>query len=333
MIDLINDFESQLDQGSVFALATVIETWRSAPRSEGASMMVLSDGTMIGSVSGGCVESTVVKEAIEMMESGAKAKRLSFGVTDEDAWSVGLSCGGKIDLWLEIVKDHPVWRKLIAQVGSNSGCVLVNGLEQHYGAISIFTEEGLEGALEAHDISEVCKQAYAQHKTQIYEDYFLNVFPSKSRLVIIGAAHVTLDLIRLAHTFNFETIVIDPRGIFTKEERFGVKPHRIYSDWPAEILPRIKLDSDTYVVVLTHDPKIDDQALKIVLETDVAYVGALGSKKTHAKRTLRLKDAGVAEEQIEQIYGPVGLNINARQPAEIALSIMAQIIGVKNQHL
>jgi len=332
MIEILNEFESQLDQGSVFALATVINTWRSAPRAEGAAMIILPDGTMFGSVSGGCVESTVVKEARELMGSGGEARRLSFGVTNEDAWSVGLSCGGEIEVWLETVEDQKVWRKLIELVRSNQGCVLVTGLEQYNGSRAIFTGEGLD-ELEALDLAEACKQAYIQHKTQISEGYFLNVFPSKSRLVIIGAAHVTLDLVKLAGAFNFETIVIDPRGIFTKEDRFGVKPDQIYNDWPAEVLPDIKLDADTYVVVLTHDPKIDDQALKIVLDAGVAYVGALGSKKTHAQRTMRLKDAGVPEEQIEQIYGPVGLNINARQPAEIALSIMAQIIGVKNQHL
>ena len=333
MIEILNEFESQLDQGGSFALATVISTWRSAPRSEGAAMMILPDGTMIGSVSGGCVESTVVKEALELMETGGVGRRLCFGVSNEDAWSVGLSCGGAIEVWLEMVREQSVWRKLIELIRSNQGCVLATGLEQHNGDQAIFSEEGLEGALQAQDLAETCKQAYSQHKTQISADCFLNVFPSKSRLVIIGAAHVTLDLIKLAGAFNFETIVIDPRGIFTNEARFGDKPDRIYNEWPAEVLPEIKLDADTYVVVLTHDPKIDDQALKIVLEAGVAYVGALGSNKTHAQRTLRLKEAGVPEEQIEKIYGPVGLNINARQPAEIALSIMAQIIGVKNQYL
>ena len=165
------------------------------------------------------------------------------------------------------------------------------------------------------------------------DGYFLNVFSAKSRLIIIGAAHVSLDLIRLAHMYYFETIVIDPRGIFTNDNRFNIKPDQKYKEWPAEVLPSLKLDADTYVVVLTHDPKIDDQALKIALDSEVAYVGALGSRKTHAKRTVRLKESGLSDEQIERIHGPVGVNINARQPAEIALSIMAQIIEVKNQFL
>lgn len=331
MVDILNDFESWLSSGKPFALATVIKTWRSAPRSEGAAMMVSANGTMIGSVSGGCVESTVIKEALQLLKSGG-SKRLSFGVSDEDAWSVGLSCGGQIDVWLEVVSDNAVWRKLIALIQSNEGCVLITGLEPKEGR-AIYTSDGIEGDQGYENLLNTCQIAYFQHKTQVTDGYFINVFPSKCRLVIIGAAHVSLDLIWLAHMHHFETIVVDPRGIFTNENRFNIKPDQMFKEWPAEVLPTLKLDADTYVVVLTHDPKIDDQALQIVLGSDVAYVGALGSRKTHAKRAVRLKEAGLSEEQIDRIHGPVGVSINARQPAEIALSIMAQIIEVKNQFL
>jgi len=294
-------------------------------------MMVSRDGNMIGSVSGGCVESTVVKEAQQLLKSGG-SKRLSFGVSDEDAWSVGLSCGGQIDVWVEVVSDNKVWRKLIERIQSNEGCVLITGLEQKEGK-SLYGTDGVVGDQVDEKLQNTLNIAYKQHKTQIAEGYFLNVFPAKSRLIIIGAAHVSLDLIQLAHMYHFETIVIDPRGIFTDDHRFNIKPDQIFKEWPAEVLPSLSLDSDTYVVVLTHDPKIDDQALQIVLASDVAYVGALGSRKTHAKRTVRLKEAGLSEEQIDRIHGPVGVSINARQPAEIALSIMAQIIEVQNQFL
>jgi xanthine dehydrogenase accessory factor len=286
---------------------------------------------MIGSVSGGCVESTVVKEAQQLLKSGG-SKRLSFGVSDEDAWSVGLSCGGRIDVWLELVSDNKVWRQFIERIQSNEGCVLITGLEEKE-VKALYWKDGWLGDQVDENLLNTCRIAYKQHKTQITDGIFLNVFPAKSRLIIIGAAHVSLDLIRLAHMHHFETIVIDPRGIFTNDNRFNIKPDQMYKEWPAEVLPSLRLDSDTYVVVLTHDPKIDDQALQIVLALEVAYVGALGSRKTHVKRTVRLKEAGLSDEQIERIHGPVGVNINARQPAEIALSIMAQIIEIKNQFL
>ena len=332
MVDIINEFEQWLNGDKEFALATVIRTWRSAPRTEGASMMVSKDGTMIGSVSGGCVESAVVKEAQQLLEDGAIGKRLAFGVSNEDAWSVGLSCGGKIEIWLQVIRDESPWRGIVEDVRSGQGMVLISGLEEKEGTNVVLKEGNAEEQL-ADDLLKASGLAYTQHKTQVWENYFLNVFPARSRLIMIGAAHVTLDLLKLAKIYDFETIVIDPRGIFTNDERFEYRPDQLYTDWPAEILPELKLDADSYVVVLTHDPKIDDQALKIVLETDVAYIGALGSRKTHAKRMTRLKDSGVSVEQIERIYGPVGLSINARQPSEIALSIMAQIIGVKNQYL
>lgn len=332
MVDILKDFESWLNDGPPFALATVIKTWRSAPRSEGAAMMVSRDGNMIGSVSGGCVESSVVKEAQQLLEAGG-SKRLSFGVSDEDAWSVGLSCGGQIDVWLETVTDNDIWRKLIQLIKSNEGCVLISGLEQKEEIKTLYLYDRIEGDQSDENLLNTTRIAYKQHKTQIADGFFLNVFPAKSRLIIIGAAHVSLDLIQLAHMYHFETIVIDPRGIFTDDHRFNIKPDQIFKEWPAEVLPSLSLDSDTYVVVLTHDPKIDDQALQIVLASDVAYVGALGSRKTHAKRTARLQEAGLSEEQIDRIHGPVGVSINARQPAEIALSIMAQIIEVQNQFL
>ena len=332
MVDILDDFESWLKKGTPFILATVIQTWRSAPRQQGAAMMISTEGTMVGSVSGGCVEASVIKAAQQMLQHHEDPKRLSYGVTDEDAWSVGLSCGGSIEIWLETVFEQEVWKELVRQIRSGIGCVLVSGLEKKENFKAIYSDS-LTYHIEDEDLIELSKQAYQHHKTQVVQGYFLNVFPAKSRLIIIGAAHVTLDLVQLAKLYNFETIVIDPRGIFTNEERFENRPDRLITNWPAEVLPEMKLDADTYVVVLTHDPKIDDQALKIVLGSEVAYVGALGSRKTHAKRTIRLKEDGVPEKEIERIYGPVGLNINARQPAEIALSIMAQIIGVKNQYL
>ena len=152
-------------------------------------------------------------------------------------------------------------------------------------------------------------------------------------MMIIGAAHLTADLVDLAQQFDFETIIIDPRGVFTQKTHFKTPPDQTFEDWPAEVLPRFALDNYTYAVLLTHDPKIDDQAIHIFLKSDVAYIGALGGRKTQGKRRTRLLEAGFTEEEVDRIKGPVGININAKKPREIALSILAEAIQERNRYL
>ena len=152
-------------------------------------------------------------------------------------------------------------------------------------------------------------------------------------MIIIGAAHITADLVQLGHEFDFETIVIDPRGIFAKNTTFAVKPDRISEKYPSEVLNDFELDPYTYAVILSHDPKIDDNALQILLRSKVAYIGALGSRKTHEKRTARLKLAGFTDQEISHIEAPIGIDINAQGAKEIALSIMGAVIKAKNAYL
>jgi len=344
MIDIIPGIEKWLMANKTFALATVIQTWRSAPRMIGSSMAISSDMEVLGSVSGGCVEGSVMKEAEEVLETGIP-KRLSYGVSDEDAWTVGLSCGGQIEVWLERFiafeeesEGPKIWEAMNKAIKDNKGCALASNLSGNSWHHTLLFPDGRSvGRVATESISNAVQGAYRQHKNQIVflpeGEVFINVFPSKSRLVIIGAAHVSVDLVDLAHQFNFETIVIDPRGIFGSKDRFGTPPDQLFNDWPVEVLPQLKLDTDTYLVVLTHDPKIDDQALHIALESEVPYIGALGSRKTHAKRVARLEEAGFSEEQIARIHGPVGVAINALQPKEIALSIVGELVKVKNQFL
>ena len=343
MIDIIPGIEKWLEEKKTFALATVIQTWRSAPRMIGSSMAISKDMEILGSVSGGCVEGNVMKEAEEVLRDGVP-KRLSYGVTDEDAWTVGLSCGGQIDVWLERFlifddesEEQEIWLALRASVLNNQGCALVTNLSTGSWKHSLYYPNGdCIGAPINETLAQLTMEAYGRHKNQIVSipdgDVFINLFSAKSRLVIIGAAHISVDLVALAHQFNFETIVIDPRGIFSSKDRFSTSPDQLHNSWPAEILPELKLDADTYLVVLTHDPKIDDQALHLALESSVPYIGALGSKKTHAKRTARLEEAGFSKEQIDRIHAPVGVAINARQPKEIALSIVGELVQVRNQY-
>jgi len=342
MIDIFSEIQNFVDENKEFALATVIFTWGSAPRLPGSSMAITSDMKIEGSVSGGCVEGAVIEEAMEALKTG-KPKKLSFGVSNEEAWSVGLTCGGKLGVFVErfmVFEDDPkekeVWESLKNSAHNNHACILLSKMTGESGShLLVYPDGRAIGHKQDNGLIQMALELYKERRNKIIEnqgeEYFASIFPKKNRLLVIGAAHISVDLVDLAHQFNFETIVIDPRGLFTKNSRFSIPPDQLYQEWPEEILPELEPDEDTYAVLLTHDPKIDDQALNYLLKSKVAYIGALGSSRTHEKRISRLRKAGFGEEEISQIRGPVGINISAKRPKEIALSILAEIIKVKNR--
>ncbi|MCB0598903.1 MAG: XdhC family protein [Lewinellaceae bacterium] len=344
MKELLPYLQEWADKGHEFAIATVIQTWGSSPRPVGSTMLVSKDMEMAGSVSGGCVEGAVIREAMPLIENGT-AKRLAFGVADEDAWAVGLSCGGKIQVFTERFlafdprpEEQAAWALLREKLENNQPCILVSRLEDGQGHHTVLLPDGsAAGQPVAEGLKAEALRAYRERKSQSVEwegqQFFLQVFPSRSQLLIIGAAHITADLIQLGHLYDFETIVIDPRGVFAHKSKFPQAPDQLIDQYPAEVLNDFTLDAYTYAVVLSHDPKIDDNALHILLPSDIAYIGALGSKKTHAKRVKRLQEAGFSDEAIARIHAPIGLDINAKTPKEIALAIMGEIIGVKNAYL
>jgi len=344
MREIFPSIDYWIKQDKDFTIATVTKTWGSAPRLVGSSMAISKDEEILGSVSGGCVEGAVIKAAMPILDSG-QPELLHFGVSDEDAWSVGLSCGGKIDVFVErfLNKENDPVEQLILEnlqtaIQKNQGCVLVSRISGAKSAHLFVRHDGSHiKNLETDGLIEKAKQAYQERKNQIIEhegiQYFAHVFEPKSQMIIVGAAHISVDLVDLAKQFGFETIVIDPRGIFTNNTEFTNAPDHTHQDWPAEVLPNYNLDAYTYAVLLTHDPKIDDQALHMLLKSDVAYIGALGSKRTAAKRVARLTEAGFSEEEIAKIHGPIGMNIKAKRPKEIALSIMGEVISVKNAFL
>ncbi|MCB9296024.1 MAG: XdhC family protein [Lewinellaceae bacterium] len=344
MKELLPYLQEWTNKNHEFAIATVIQTWGSSPRPVGSTMLVTKDTEMAGSVSGGCVEGAVIREAMPLIKEG-KAKRLAFGVADEDAWAVGLSCGGKIQVFTERFlafderpKERAAWALLREKLEGNQPCILVSRLEDGQGWHSVILPDGTAaGQPVAEALKAEALRAYRERKSQSVERegtaYFLQVFPSRSQMLIIGAAHITADLIQLGHLYDFETIVIDPRGVFAHKSQFPQAPDQLLDKYPAEVLNDFTLDAYTYAVVLSHDPKIDDNALHILLPSDIAYIGALGSKKTHAKRVARLKAAGFSDEAIARIHAPIGLDINAKTPKEIALAIMGEIIKVKNAYL
>ncbi|MEM6723604.1 MAG: XdhC family protein [Bacteroidota bacterium] len=343
MKDVFPELNEWVKQNKRFALATVINTWGSAPRVVGSVMAISEDREIIGSVSGGCVEGAVMKKAKQLLNENS-AEKLDFGVTDEEAWTVGLSCGGKIGVYVEpfvafseAQNEQVVWAHLQSALQTNKGLVYITALQGLSAHAVVLPDGQLKGTIQAEGLVEEALRAYGERKNQTIEMdgqfYFLQVFPRKAQLLIVGAAHITVDLVALAKQFDFETVVIDPRGIFSEKTQFPVQPDHLYVDWPAEILPKYDLDAYSFAVLLTHDPKIDDQALHLLLRSDVAYIGALGSRRTHAKRIKRLTEAGFSESEIEQIHGPIGVSINAKLPKEIALSILGQIIQVKNRYL
>ena len=341
MKDLLPKIKEWIVANKPFAIATVIKTWGSSPRPVGSTLIVSQDMEMSGSVSGGCVEGAVIKAALPLIKKGQGAL-VHFGVSDEEAWEVGLSCGGKIDVFIELflAYDHrpaeiEVWKEWLKKLENNEPCVLMTrlteGTTQH---LLILPDRRALGQQISTQLIEEGLRVYKERKHQVIENegvrYFVQVFPRKSQLLIIGAAHITVDLVTLGKMFGMETIVIDPRGFFANKTQFETTPDKVVEKYPAEVLSDYSLDAYTYAVVLSHDPKIDDNALHILLKSNVAYIGALGSRKTQAKRVARLELAGFSPEEIARIHAPVGINIKAKTPKEIALSIMSEIISVKN---
>lgn len=341
MLDIIDEIRRLVDQDKPFVLARVISTWGSAPRGVGSGMIITEDHEVAGSVSGGCIEGAVIREADQVLKNGT-AKELSFGISNEDAWSVGLTCGGKISVFLEKFlafdkEGKEIWETMDAMIRDDKSFVLITRMDNSNYRHGLYAAQKTHKGEIPSKIKSKSKNVLKTNKSLTFESegskYFLHIFPEKPKLLIVGAAHISLDLIRLGKMYGFETILVDPRRIFTKQSRFDVKPDLIYNEWPEIVFPNLDLGERTFAVLLTHDPKIDDQALDFLLNSNVAYIGALGSRKTHIKRVGRLREKGFADEKINKIIGPVGLDINAKEPVEIALSIMAQIIEEKNKGL
>lgn len=308
--DLLAAAEAWARAGRGVALATVVETWGSAPRPVGSHLVIDGEGNFLGSVSGGCVEGAVIEEAVGVIESG-QGKRLTFGVADETAWRVGLSCGGRISVYVA-----PLAGAL--EVLSN-----LNAARAKREAVALITDMQT-GALSLAQPDAALAEAFRAGRSGLSEDgkTFVDVHVPGVTLVVIGAVHISQALAEMARLVGLPVTIIDPRTAFATPERFpGVA---LRAEWPEEALKTLPLDTYTALIALTHDPKIDDGAIRAALTAGCFYVGALGSRKTHAKRCERLADLGAA---LARIKAPIGLDIGALSPAEIAVSILAQVIG------
>lgn len=300
--------------GKGAALATVIETWGSAPRRVGAQLVVSGEGDMEGSVSGGCVEGAVVIEALEALEQG-QSRILEYGVSDGDAFAVGLACGGTIRVLVEPIGPaipEEMLADLCAARASRRPVAYVVDTESWSRRLDPAGHEARFSA-DRSGFEEDAKTFVAIHNPPL-------------RLAIVGAVHIAQALVPMARIAGYDPVVIDPRGAFGSESRFPGE--KILNEWPDEALGDFGLDTRTALVLLTHDPKLDDPALHLALRSRCFYIGALGSTRTHAKRVARLEEAGFTAADIERIHGPVGLDIGAANPQEIAVSILAEMTQV-----
>ncbi|MBE0413017.1 XdhC family protein [Yoonia sp.] len=306
--------------GRKVALATVVQTWGSAPRPVGSQLVIDSDGTMQGSVSGGCVEGAVIMEALDALEDG-KPRVLAFGVSDDTAFAVGLACGGQIKVLVEPVGSAlpaSVLAQLVAARGRAEPVAYVTDLET--GGPHLATADNYP-------------ERFRLDQSGIAEDgrTFVAVHNPPLRMIIVGAVHIAQPLVAIARACGYAPTLIDPRAAFGSQDRFPGET--ILGDWPDAALATLKPDARTAVVTLTHDPKLDDPAIMAALRSEMFYLGCLGSKRTHAKRVARLQAAGFSDAEIARIHAPVGLDIGGRHPAEIAVSIMAQVTQTLRKHI
>ena len=320
------------NEGREVALATVIATWGSSPVPVGSQLVVDNGGTFEGSVSGGCIEGAVITEALEVIEN-SRPKRLFFGVSNERAWEVGLACGGEIEIYIEKLGPNRALYKEVTELKTDQrSFYLVTDLINHDKVLIRpdipDTLEGLNPVVRA-AVSEILHNEISITRQIDGRSYFIQGFHPDPQLIIIGAVHIAGPLAGMAGLAGYNVTIIDPRAIFASEGRFP--DTRLILEWPDVAMEKMSLHSRTAVVALTHDPKLDDPALKTALCSDVFYIGALGSRKNHASRRERLMFEGFSEDQINRIHGPIGLNINARTAAEIAVAILAEIIAERRK--
>lgn len=340
MRDILSDLENWgAGENKSIAIATVVQTWGSSPRRAGAKMAITPDGKITGSVSGGCVEGAVFDAGVEVLKSN-RPQLLHFGVADETAWDVGLACGGSIDIFVQPL-DPEFYKSLRSVLVAEQPAVLVTvvrGPDEPMGRAILFRDHGpvmgtISEALTPMALN-VAKEILAQGRSRramLNEnvEVFAEVILPPPTVIAVGGVHITIALMALAKTLGYRTVVIDPRSAFGNQERFP-NVDQLIQKWPQEAFQQIPITRSTAIAMLTHDPKLDDPALKIALSSPAFYVGALGSKTTQAKRRQRLFDEGLSEAQLNRLHGPIGLELGAGTPEEIAMSIMAEIVAVRN---
>lgn len=313
MKDIVKPLLDWKEKGRKAALVTVLQTWGSSPRQAGAHMAVNEDMEFVGSVSGGCIETAVIQESLEVIHSEI-SKRIKYGVSDESAWEVGLACGGEIEVFITNIN----WPEIAPILDA------INSKEPVWYQVTLDT---------AGKISSFQDNTYPKTSPFIQTDptpgKIILYSPPDSKLIIIGGVNISQHLIDFSKLLGYKTTIIDPRKGFANQQRFP-NAEKIINLWPDEAFKKISITNNTAIVILTHDDKIDIPAMKLALESPAFYVGALGSKKTQARRKDELLSLGIPQEKLNQIHGPIGIDIGAKNPIEIALAIIAEIASVAN---
>ncbi len=345
MRELVDTIGTWQDEGVDFGRAVVVRTFGSAPRPAGAVLLAAADGRLAGSVSGGCVEGAAF-EQVEQARATDCSRVIRYGISDEQAWDVGLACGGTIDVLVE----PRVRAEVIAAARTPGACIAIplpaDSPTAEFGPVAPGPGEapsaviviGADGAMtgstgSAEDDTTLRSAALAaldrgeSTTTEIGpRQFFLEAFPVRPRLVVVGAVEVARYLVRFARELGYETIVVDGRASFATAARFP-EVDRLVVGWPDEVADAIGLGPSDAVAVLTHDVKFDEPAIVEALRRRCRYVGAVGSRKTQGDRRARLLEAGLTQAELDQLRGPVGLDLGGRAPAETALAIMAEIVA------
>ena len=355
MREVLPELTAVLQRGGSASMATVVRTWRSAPRPAGASMLVTDSGEAVGSVSGGCVEGALFDVGQEVLADG-EPRSETYGVSDDDAFAVGLTCGGILDVFVERV-DAQTWPELPGIAASIDAeepvavATIVSG--PHFvGRHLVVRRDRTEGSLGTSRLDDTVREDaigllesgttgflhYGPEGERLGEglDVFVQSFAPKPQMFVFGAIDFSAALVRVGKILGFKVTVVDARPVFATTKRFP-EADEVVVDWPHRWLSSQQVDSRTVIAVLTHDPKFDVPAITAALQTRAGYIGAMGSRRTHEDRLIRLKEAGVTDDQLARVHSPIGLDLGARTPEETAISIAAEIVqarwGGSGRHL
>ncbi|MBN6754248.1 XdhC family protein [Kocuria palustris] len=340
MREILNDIRHWAEP---FAVATVVRTWKSSPRAPGAAMAVNIAGEVVGSVSGGCVEGDLYLRCQETLTTGTPAL-VRYGVSDDEAFEIGLTCGGTLEVFIHridpekhaldrlaaaVEEGEPAAVTTIVEGPSIGAQILVINGEQYGSTGNSALDQAVVtdalGLLE-HGTNSLVHLGRDGERRKEDVTLFVESFTSPPRMLIFGAIDFAAALARLGSFMGYRVTVCDARSLFATEARFP-EADEVVVDWPHKYLRAARIDQRTVICVLTHDPKFDVPVLKEALKTDAAYIGVMGSRRTHADRHRRLREQGITEAQLARLSSPIGLDLGARTPEETAVSIGAEIIA------
>ena len=332
MKDVLQDVTRWSERGDRLATATVVDFKRSAPRPPGSKMAINEHGEVSGQVSGGCVEGAVVAIADDVLRTG-EPQLLHFGIADDEAWEVGLPCGGEIDVWVQAFEPGRRFAEIARDDGRGAEVTLLEGARP--GAKLLIEPGGVRsGSLGAPELDDeaarVAEELLWAETSARRGSMFIDVLAPSPRLILFGAVDVAASLCSLARDAGWRAYVVDPRARFATPERFP-DAEEVIAAWPQEAFERLGgIDPATSIAVLTHDPKLDDAALEIALRSPARFIGAMGSRRAQEARRERLQALGLSDEEMGRLSAPLGLDLGASSGEETALSILAEVVAARH---